>query len=214
MLDWMTNPAFMPHGYCLLWHPALLWTHVVSDGLIALAYFSIPGMILYYLRKRTAIADIPGIYLAVGLMFACFIVFCGITHVLGLVTIWLPWYGIEGISKLATALVSVATALACIPILPKALSLRSAEELEQINQSLESEIQQREARERELDQRNQQLQAQIEARTRAEQGEQEALQEKPNWKEPCANCAPLRHDWWNPRSWPHWARPWPALPTK
>lgn len=178
MLDWMTNPAFMPHGYCLLWHPALLWTHVVSDGLIALAYFSIPGMILYYLRKRTAIADIPGIYLAVGLMFACFIVFCGITHVLGLVTIWLPWYGIEGISKLATALVSVATALACIPILPKALSLRSAEELEQINQSLESEIQQREARERELDQRNRQLQAQIEARTRAEQGEQEALQEK------------------------------------
>lgn len=178
MLDWMTNPAFMPHGYCLLWHPALLWTHVVSDGLIALAYFSIPGMIVYYLRKRTAIADIPGIYLAVGLMFACFIVFCGITHVLGLVTIWLPWYGIEGISKFATALVSVATALACIPILPKALSLRSAEELEQINQSLTNEIQQREARELELDQRNQELSAQIEARTRAEQGEQEAIQEK------------------------------------
>lgn len=178
MLDWMTNPAFMPHGYCMLWHPALLWTHVVSDGLIALAYFSIPGMIVYYLRKRTAIADIPGIYLAVGLMFACFIVFCGITHVLGLVTIWLPWYGIEGISKFATALVSVATALACIPILPKALSLRSAEELEQINQSLKNEIQQREARERELDQRNQELSAQIEARSRAEQSEQNALHEK------------------------------------
>ena len=178
MLDWITNPAFMPHGYCLLWHPTLLWTHVVSDGLIALAYFSIPAMIVYYLRKRTAIADIPGIYLAVGLMFASFIVFCGITHVLGLVTIWLPWYGIEGISKFATALVSVATALACIPILPKALALRSPEELEQINQALEIEIQQREARERELDQRNQELQAQIEARTRAEQGEQNALQEK------------------------------------
>lgn len=178
MLDWITNPAFMPHGYCLLWHPTLLWTHVVSDGLIALAYFSIPATIVYYLRKRTAIADIPGIYLAVGLMFAGFIVFCGITHVLGLVTIWLPWYGIEGISKFATALISVATALACIPILPKALALRSPEELEQINQALEAEIQQRKTRESELDQKNQELRAQIEARNRAEKSKQEAIQEK------------------------------------
>lgn len=178
MLEFFTNPSFMPHGYCLKWQPGLLWMHVVSDVLIAVAYFSIPAMIVYYLRKRTAIADIPFIYLAIGAMFACFIVFCGLTHVLGMVTIWQPWYGVQGISKVATALISVATALAMVPILPRALTLRTAEELELINNELSQEIHQRQQREDELATANQQLRDQIEARTRAEKSEQLAVKEK------------------------------------
>ena len=178
MLEFFTNPSFMPHGYCLKWQPGLLWMHVVSDIFIALAYFSIPAMIVYYLRKRTAIADIPFVYLAIGLMFACFIVFCGITHVLGMVTIWMPWYDMQGISKAATALISVATALAMVPILPRALTLRTAEELELINSELSEEIAQRKQREDDLANANQQLRDQIEARARAEEKEQLAVQEK------------------------------------
>jgi|GEM_PF-4487386 len=26
-----------PHEFCLLWDPALIWTHVIADGLIAAA---------------------------------------------------------------------------------------------------------------------------------------------------------------------------------
>ncbi|RZO86400.1 MAG: hypothetical protein EVA65_05605 [Oceanococcus sp.] len=178
MLDFLTNPSFMPHGYCLRWQPGLLWTHVLSDIGIAIAYFSIPAMIVYFLRRRMAISDVPGIYLAVGAMFACFIVFCGITHLMGMATIWLPWYGLQGLSKALTAAISVVTALAMIPILPKALNLRTAEELEAINMVLESEIEQRREREAELNARNAELQQQISARERAEQGEQQAQNER------------------------------------
>ncbi|MGJ8670538.1 MAG: sensor histidine kinase [Oceanococcus sp.] len=178
MLEFFTNPSFMPHGFCLKWQPGLLWVHVASDTLIALAYFSIPAMIVYYLRKRTQISDIPNIYLLVGGLFACFIVFCGITHVLGMVTIWKPWYGLQGVSKLATAVISVATALAMIPILPRALTLRTAEELELINDELKAEVVQRKQREHELATTNQELRDQIAARARAEESEQLAVQEK------------------------------------
>jgi len=47
---------FMPHGYCYLWKPGLVWLHVVSDALIALAYFSIPITLIYFIRKRR---DLP-----------------------------------------------------------------------------------------------------------------------------------------------------------
>jgi hypothetical protein len=33
----------MPHGHCYLWTKSLVLIHVISDGLIALAYFTIPG---------------------------------------------------------------------------------------------------------------------------------------------------------------------------
>jgi hypothetical protein len=66
----------MPHGFCYQWKPALIWLHVVSDGLIALAYFSIPIALIHFVRKRR---DVP-----FGWMFVCFGVFiaaCGSTHV-------------------------------------------------------------------------------------------------------------------------------------
>ena len=39
----LVQADFMPHGYCYLWFPEILWLHVLSDGLIALAYFIIPA---------------------------------------------------------------------------------------------------------------------------------------------------------------------------
>ena len=46
----------LPHGYCFTWNPSLLWAHVLSDGLIGLAYVSIPVTLLHLVRKRT---DLP-----------------------------------------------------------------------------------------------------------------------------------------------------------
>lgn len=55
-LEKLFSPGFMPHGYCYLWNPGLVWLHVVSDALIALAYFSIPVTLIYFIRKRR---DLP-----------------------------------------------------------------------------------------------------------------------------------------------------------
>jgi hypothetical protein len=30
---------FVPHGFCLAWEPALLWLHVISESVIAIAYY-------------------------------------------------------------------------------------------------------------------------------------------------------------------------------
>jgi hypothetical protein len=48
--------GFMPHGYCYLWKPGLVWLHVLSDSLIAVAYYTIPSLLVYFVRKRR---DLP-----------------------------------------------------------------------------------------------------------------------------------------------------------
>jgi hypothetical protein len=37
---------FMPHGFCYLWNPGLVWLHLVSDTLISISYLSIPITLL------------------------------------------------------------------------------------------------------------------------------------------------------------------------
>src|SRR5262245_40503443 len=63
-------------------------------------------------------------------MFGAFIIGCGTTHLMEVVTSYTPVYRLSGILKLLTAGVSVATAVAIVPLIPQALSLRSPKELE------------------------------------------------------------------------------------
>ena len=74
---------FMPHGYCYLWNPALVWLNVVSDSLIALSYFTIPFALLWFVRKRR---DLPFSFIFV--LFGTFIVACGATHVMEVWNLW------------------------------------------------------------------------------------------------------------------------------
>lgn len=134
-----------PHGYCIAWQPEILWLHVVSDIFIALAYYSIPITLLYFVRRRPDFPFRGMLYLFIGFIFAC-----GSTHVVEIVTIWSPIYGVEGVAKALTAVVSVAAAVLLIPSTPRALALRNPEELEALNQKLTAEIaaRQRESEER------------------------------------------------------------------
>lgn len=121
----------MPHGHCYFWRPDILWTHVIAGGVTALAYFSIPISLVYILRKRR---DIP--FRSLLALFAAFIILCGFTHVLSVVTIWYPIYMLDGVVKAITAFVSIITAAVLIPLLPKALAMRSAADLETANAHL------------------------------------------------------------------------------
>lgn len=139
------NKSFMPHGHCYFWRPDILWLHAISDSMIALAYFMIPVILIIFIKKRK---DIPHKWLF-GL-FGIFILSCGITHIIGIFTIWNPVYVLEGWSKAWTGLISMATAVALVPIIPKVLALRSPKELELINKRLEVEIETRKKAELEL----------------------------------------------------------------
>ncbi|WP_294329870.1 response regulator [uncultured Sphingomonas sp.] len=135
---WSGN--YSPHGYCLLWQPQLLWTHILADTLIALSYFSIPLALVALVRSRKD--------LGFGWMFWCFAVFilaCGMTHVMGIVTLFLPAYGLEAVAKLVTAAASLATAALLWLRLPALVRLPSAEKLKEANGELAAMVAQRDA---------------------------------------------------------------------
>jgi two-component system NtrC family sensor kinase len=48
----LATSAFMPHGMCFSSNPRLLALNVVSDSATAIAYFSLPAMLLCFVRKR------------------------------------------------------------------------------------------------------------------------------------------------------------------
>jgi signal transduction histidine kinase len=116
---------FMPHGHCFLWRPEIVWLHAISDGLIALSYYAIPVALIYFVRRRRDLA-----FSWMFLMFGAFIVACGTTHLLGLYTLWVPVYRLDGLVKAATAGLSLATAVLIWPLLPRALALPSPTQLE------------------------------------------------------------------------------------
>ena len=128
----LSSKDFMPHGYCYLWDRGLIWVHVVSDGLIALAYFSIPVTLVYFVRKER---DLP--FHSMFLLFGLFIVACGSMHVMEVWNLWHSNYWVAGIIKGITAVASIVTAILLFKIVPKALSLPSPEALKEANRHLQ-----------------------------------------------------------------------------
>lgn len=136
---------YMPHGHCFFWQPSLVWLHVVSDSLVAAAYFSIPFILYYFIRLRP---DVKARGLI--LMFAGFILACGTTHILSVWDIWHSAYRLEGLMKAITAGLSVATAIVTVRLGPSVVKLASPDQLEEINMTLREEIAARELAEEKL----------------------------------------------------------------
>jgi two-component system, sensor histidine kinase and response regulator len=126
---------YMPHGNCYLWQTPLVSLHVTSDFLIAVAYFSIPGMLIYFIYKRR---DVP--FSRIFALFGAFIILCGTGHLLEIWTLWHSAYWLSGIEKAITAMVSCLTAGQMVTLLPQFLSLKTPQELENINIKLQQEI--------------------------------------------------------------------------
>ncbi len=154
---WLSPAGFMPHGYCYLWRPDVLWLNVGSDGLIAASYYAIPLAIGYFVQHRRQVLP----YWWVPALFAAFICLCGTTHLLGIWVVWHPDYVVEGLVKLATAIASALTAVMIFRALPQAMALRTPIELQQevdartaelldVNARLRREITERQRLEQEL----------------------------------------------------------------
>ena len=118
--------TFMPHGYCISWQPDILWLNVISDLLIATAYFSIPVALLIYVNKKKDIQ-----FKGLLILFALFILFCGLTHLLSVYNMWHGAYALHGLVKAATAIVSLLTAYVAFNKLEAALAIPSRKEFEQ-----------------------------------------------------------------------------------
>jgi PAS domain S-box-containing protein len=133
--DLVASNGFMPHGYCYLWNVRLVWLHVVSDGLIALAYFAIPFTLLWFVRKRR---DLPFSWIFV--LFGAFIVACGSTHVMEIWNLWHADYWLSGAIKAIAAAASVSTVIAMAYLAPRVLELPNYNEWVRSKALLENEV--------------------------------------------------------------------------
>ena len=142
MMGWfqqLLSTDFMPHGFCYQWNPQMVWLHVLSDALIALSYYCIPVILVYFVLKHR----LPLSNRVFLLLFGGFILACGTTHLLEIWNVWHGSYLLAGIVKAITAAVSVATAAMLMPLVPKVISLPGRMQLDELNRKLDRELAER-----------------------------------------------------------------------
>jgi signal transduction histidine kinase/CheY-like chemotaxis protein len=88
--------------------------HATSDFAIFSSYLAISAVIAYLVFK---IKSIP--FNLVYMLFSIFIFACGLTHLMEIINIWIPTYGLSGLVKVVTAVASVGTAILLPTYVPK-----------------------------------------------------------------------------------------------
>jgi PAS domain S-box-containing protein len=102
----LLSTHFLPHWYCYVGNARLLWTTVIADSLIGLSYVAISATLVWLVRRGGPDLPYKGFFWAFGL----FIVSCGSTHFLDVVTVWEPVYWLSAAAKVITAVASIGTA--------------------------------------------------------------------------------------------------------
>jgi two-component sensor histidine kinase len=167
------NNGLMPHGMCFQWRPELVWLHVVSDALIAGAYYGIPVVIGYFAIKRRDL-----VFRHVFILSGLFVLACGTTHVMGIWVLWNPDYGVQGTIKAATAVISLASLAAMWRVMPMALAIPSTSQLQSANAALGREVAERRRAEAEVTALNRKLESRVAARTAELEAANAALQQR------------------------------------
>ena len=156
------NTKFLPHLYCYLGKPGLVWTHVIADALIALSYIAISATLAYVVRVSWKDIPFPRMFLAFGV----FIIACGFTHFLEVVTVWIPVYVLSGAVKVFTALASLTTAvLLPLTVKPVGELLNQAKRSEEHRRLLESALSERNAAQATLQESHKKLEVAVQQRT-------------------------------------------------
>ena len=106
----LLSPHYLPHRFCYLQQPWLVWTNVCMDGLIAISYAWIFVSLFWVAGKLRSIQDLRN-YIWILIAFGTFIVACGATHMMELVTVWWPVYPAAAAVKILCATASVPTAV-------------------------------------------------------------------------------------------------------
>lgn len=98
------SDSLMPHAVCWAAAPNLIWTMVVTNAITFLSYSTICITLLYLARKTRVVIVREWAYFVVG--FAAFIVACGSTHLLEVITTWTPIFWVDAATNVITAVLS------------------------------------------------------------------------------------------------------------
>ena len=176
---------YIPHGHCYLWKTPLVSLHILSDAFIAIAYYLIPLFLIYFIRQGQNIQ-----FKNILILFSAFILSCGTTHVLEIVTLWQPVYWLSGSVKAITAIISLYTAFALFSVIPQILNIPSTYKLETLNQQLKKQISEKENAKAEIQQLNQDLEQRVKERTSALTKANRDLQASQNFAERITSLIP------------------------
>lgn len=111
---------YQPHGFCLQWSLDLLSFYITSDIVIFFSYTFIGITLLLFANNHKELEWRPLLYL-----FSAFILACGTTHLMHVVTFWNPLYWLEATLEGITALISVSTVIYIAPRMSMLLNLHS-----------------------------------------------------------------------------------------
>ncbi len=111
---------------CGVWSSFHGWLYISSDITIALSYFLIPLILLYFIYQKKQQAA----FHIVIVLFILFILACGLTHLLDASMFWWPAYRLNALVRFTTAAISMGTVVALIKITPQLMQLQSPRSLE------------------------------------------------------------------------------------
>ncbi len=107
--SFLFSSSYLPHSFCYLAQPGLIWTNAAMDGLIAGSYVAIFAWLFWMASRLRSSPELQG-YLWILICFGTFILACAGTHLMEVVTLWWPVYRVAAAVKVACAVASVATA--------------------------------------------------------------------------------------------------------
>ncbi len=107
-----TPPILMPHAVCWAAAPHLIWTMVVANLVTFLSYVTLCGALLLIAGKTFRNMARDWVWFLVG--FALFIVACGSTHLMDVITTWIPVFWIDAWTTIVTAVLSAYVAIMLI----------------------------------------------------------------------------------------------------
>jgi signal transduction histidine kinase len=88
-------------------------------------------------RRRS---DLMLMFRSVFWAIAIFVAVCGVTRLLSILTLWVPAYGIEGVTKGLLALISIGITAGMLLLLPRILVMSTRVQLQQAYAALEEEV--------------------------------------------------------------------------
>jgi PAS domain S-box-containing protein len=109
--------AFLPHWYCFLGDRPLIYSHLLADLLIGLSYVAISVTLAWIVHRANRGIPFHWLFLAFG----TFIIACGATHFMEVVTLYKPVYWLSAYVKGITAAASLATAVELPLVTPNIL---------------------------------------------------------------------------------------------
>src|ERR1700730_14629398 len=117
--------TLIPHGACLLWRPGLIWLNAISDAMIAVAFFTTAFVLGFYVWRRRREVMFRSVFWALVI----FAAICGVTRLESILTLWVPAYGIEAVTKAVLALIGGGVTVVMVLARPRLLVVPTGTQL-------------------------------------------------------------------------------------